>query len=82
MIGMGLLFSSILIGEKRQRARGLFLLLTLALVVVAPGCGGGGSHASQAPPPDAGTPAGVSTIFVTATSGSVVSTNSFTLVVQ
>jgi hypothetical protein len=82
MIGMGLLFSSILIGGKRQRARGLFLLLILALVVVAPGCGGGGSHASQAPPPDAGTPAGVSTIFVTATSGSMVITNSFTLVVQ
>jgi hypothetical protein len=82
MLGVGLLFSSVLVGGKKQRTRGLFLLLTVALVVVAPSCGGGGSPASKAPPPDLGTPTGVSAIFVSATSGSIVSTSAFTLVVQ
>jgi hypothetical protein len=79
--GMGLLFSFVLVG-KRKSSRGLFLPLILTLVIVVPGCGGGGSSASHNPPPDAGTPTGVSTIVVTATSGSIASTSSFTLVVQ
>jgi hypothetical protein len=81
MIGMGLLLSAVLVGGKRQRARGLFLLLTL--LVVAPGCGGGGGGGgSHNPPPDAGTPTGVSTVLVTATSGAMAGTTGFTLVVR
>ena len=83
--GIGLLLAStVLVGGKRQRVRGLFLLLTLLLLVVAPSCGGGGSSSggSHLPPPNPGTPIGTSTVLVTATSGSTVSTSSFTLVVQ
>jgi len=82
MLGMGLVLSSVLVGGKKQRTRGLFLLLSVALVVVAPSCGGGGNPATKAPPPDLGTPTGISTVLVNATSGSIVSTNAFTLVVQ
>ncbi len=82
MTGLGLLVSGLLATGKRQSARGSYLLPMLILLVVVPGCGGGGSSASHNPPPDAGTPTGVSTVVVTATSGSVVSTSSFTLVVQ
>jgi hypothetical protein len=71
----------LLVAGKQQPARGLFLLLTLALIVGALGCGGG-SHTPPPPPPDPGTPSGASTVVVTATSGSIVSTSSFTLVVQ
>ena len=82
MFAVGMLLSSVLVSGKR-RARGLFLFLTLMLLVVAPGCGGGSSSTPiHNPPPDAGTPTGVSTVFVTATSGSIVSTTGFTLVVQ
>jgi len=81
IVGLGLLFSSLLVAGKQQPARGLFLLLTLALIVGALGCGGG-SHTPPPPPPDPGTPSGASTVVVTATSGSIVSTSSFTLVVQ
>lgn len=86
MAGMGLLlFSSVLLGGKRQRTRGLFLMLTLMLLIVAPGCGGGSSSkggGTTGPPPNAGTPTGTSTVFVTATSGSTTSTTAFVLVVQ
>jgi len=83
MMGMALFFSTLLTAGKRERRRGFFLLLMLMLVVVAPSCGGGsGGGGSHNPPPDAGTPTGVSTIFVTATSGSIVSTTGFTLIVQ
>jgi hypothetical protein len=77
IVGLGLLFSSLLVAGKQQPARGLFLLLTLALIVGALGCGGG-SHTPPPPPPDPGTPSGASTVVVTATSGSIVSTSSFT----
>ncbi len=84
MMGLGaLLFSTVLIGGKQQRTRGLFLPLLLVLIVVAPGCGGGSSGGgNHNPPPDPGTPTGVSTVLVTATSGSITSTTGFTLVVQ
>jgi len=85
MAGIGLLLgSTVLLGGKRQRVRGLFWLLTLLLLVVAPSCGGGGSNGggSHLPPPNPGTPTGTSTVLVTATSGTTVSTNAFTLVVQ
>lgn len=82
IMGMGLFLSTVFASGKRQRARGCLLLLMLLLVVVAPGCGGGSSSGSKPPPPDPGTPTGVSTVFVSATSGSTVSTTGFTLVVQ
>ena len=84
IMGMGLaLFSTVLVSGKRQRVRGLFLLIMLMLLVVTPGCGGGsGGGGSHNPPPNPGTPTGVSTVFVTASSGSTVSTSAFTLVVQ
>jgi hypothetical protein len=82
MTGLGLLVAGLLVNGKRQCARGSYLLLVLILLIVVPGCGGGGSSASHNPPPDAGTPTGVSTVVVTATSGSIQSTASFTLVVQ
>jgi hypothetical protein len=84
IMGIGLaLFSTVLLSRKRQRVRGLFLLIMLMLLVVTPGCGGGsGGGGSHNPPPNPGTPTGVSTVFVTASSGSTVSTSAFTLVVQ
>ena len=84
IMGIGLaLFSTVLVSRKRQRVRGLFLLIMLMLLVVTPGCGGGsGGGGSHNPPPNPGTPTGVSTVFVTASSGSTVSTSAFTLVVQ
>jgi hypothetical protein len=80
MIGMGLLLGSVLLSGKGQRGHGLILLLTLMLLVVVPGCGGGSGNSG--PPPTTGTPVGQSTVVVTATSGSTVSSSSFTLVVQ
>ncbi len=81
MMGMGLLFSVVLVGGKQQRARALFLLVMLLLIVTVPGCGGG-SGGSHTPPPNAGTPPGVSNVTVTATSGTSVSVTGFTLSVQ
>jgi hypothetical protein len=81
MMGMGLLLGSVLISGKQQRGGGLFLLLTLMLLLVVPSCGGGSSGSSGLPP-NPGTPAGQSTVVVTGTSGSTISSTSFTLVVQ
>jgi len=80
MMGMGLLLGSVLVNRKGRRGRGLFLLLTLMLLVIVPGCGGGSG--SSGPPPNPGTPAGQSTVVVTGTSGSTISSTSFTLVIQ
>ena len=82
MMGLGLV-SLVLFGGKRHRARLCFLLLVLGLLVTVPSCGGGGGGSrNHAPPPDLGTPTGVSNVVVTATSGSKVSQAGFTLVVQ
>ncbi len=77
-----MIFSVVLIGLPRRRAPlGLFLLL--ALIVVAPACGGGSStHTPPPPPPNPGTPVGVYTVNVMATSGSATSTTSFALNLQ
>jgi hypothetical protein len=80
IMGMGLLFSITLVGGKQRRARACFLLLMLMVIVVVPSCGGGGG--SKGPPPNPGTPTGTSNVVVTATSGSTISTSSFTLAVQ
>ena len=44
LMGLGLLFSVVLVGGRQQRARALFLLTLLMLIVTVPGssCGGGG----------------------------------------
>lgn len=82
MMGMGLLFSVVLMSGKQQRAQAMFVLVTLLLVVTLPGCGGGGGGGPKPPPPNTGTPPGVSNITVTATSGTSVSQTGFTLAVQ
>ena len=84
IMGMGLIFSSVLLGGKRSFARMTFLLLALITVTLV-GCGGGGSSGgggTTGPPPNSGTPAGTSNVVVTATSGSIVSQTGFTLVIQ
>ncbi|HEX4782726.1 MAG TPA: Ig-like domain repeat protein, partial [Candidatus Sulfotelmatobacter sp.] len=81
MMGMGLLFSVVLVGGRRRRAQTVLLVMMLLLIVTVPGCGGGGGG-SHTPPPNSGTPPGVTNIAVTATSGSTVSQTGFTLSVQ
>jgi hypothetical protein len=80
--GLGLLLSTIAVGRRQHRVRGLLLLLTLALVIVAPACGGGGSSGPPPPPPNPGTPKGTYSITVSATSGSIVSKTGFALIVR
>jgi hypothetical protein len=74
---MGLFLPAIfLVGTKR---RNIGLPLILLLLMLIPACGGGGGHK---PPPDPGTPAGTSSVTVSATGGAIVSQTGFTLVVQ
>lgn len=82
-MGMGLLFSVMLVGGKpqRERARAYLLLTLLMLILMVPACGGGGGG-PKPPPPNTGTPPGVSTVTVTATSGTSTSQAGFTLAVQ
>jgi subtilase family serine protease len=81
---LGLFFSVVLLGApKGRRARGMFLCLMLCLLVSVPGCGGGSSNSTPpAPPPVVSTPAGSYNVFVTATSGSAMSSTGFALAVQ
>ena len=81
LMGLGLLFSVVLVGGKQQRTRAMFLLIMLMIVTV-PGCGGGGGGGTKPPPSNSGTPPGVSNVTVTATSGTSVSQTTFTLSVQ
>ncbi len=67
---------------KRRGSFNLLALLFCALVITALGCGGGGSSPAAnmpPPPPPPPTPAGVYTVVVTATSGSLTHKLSFTL---
>ena len=86
MLGLGVPLSVAVVSWKQVRRRFLLLLTLMLVVLIIPSCGGGGSRGSgggsKSPPPNAGTPAGSSNIVVTATSGSIVSTSSFVLVVQ
>jgi Pro-kumamolisin, activation domain/Bacterial Ig-like domain (group 3) len=77
-----MLFSVVLIGLPGKRRLSLFLMALLALIVLAPACGGGGSSAPPPPPPVPATLAGTYNVVVNATSGSVISSTGFTLVVQ
>jgi len=72
---------------KRRRSLNLLAVLFCALMVTGVGCGGGGSSTSTPPPPappppPSPTPAGIYTVVVTATSGSLKHTVSFTLNVE
>ncbi len=77
-----MLFSVVLIGLPGKRRLSLFLMALLALIVLAPACGGAGSSAPPPPPPVPATLAGTYNVVVNATSGSVISSTGFTLVVQ
>jgi uncharacterized repeat protein (TIGR01451 family) len=66
---------------SRPRFASAMLIVTLLFTASAiAGCGGGGT--TNTPPPATGTPAGTSTIIVTAQSGSLVHTTTVTLTVQ
>jgi subtilase family serine protease len=80
-VGIGLLFSVVLMGGTKRQLRGACMFLLMLAVIGVPGCGGGGGG-SKGPPPNPGTPAGSYNIAVSATSGSSVSTSGFLLVVQ
>jgi hypothetical protein len=66
--------------SKRRRASMLLSLMVAGLLTLS-ACGGGGGSSNK-PPPDPGTPFGKSTVVVTATSGGLKHTASFTLNVQ
>jgi hypothetical protein len=67
--------------EFRRRGRSVLALMAFALLITIAGCGGGsgggGGHNQ-----DPGTPAGSSVVTVTATSGSIRHSTTFTLTVQ
>jgi pro-kumamolisin-like protein/Big-like domain-containing protein len=72
---------------KRKRSFNLLALLFCALIITGVGCGGGSSGTSTtptppAPPPSTPTPAGNYTVVVTAASGSLKHSVSFTLNVE
>ncbi len=73
----------VLVGNRRRR-RFPFVLTLLILLMFVPGCGGGSSNSSSTSTSHSnpGTPTGTYNIVVTATSGSMVSTTGFTLVLQ
>jgi hypothetical protein len=72
---------------KQRRSLNLLAVLFCALMVTGVGCGGGSSGTSTtptppAPPPSTPTPAGTYTVVVTAASGSLKHSVSFTLSVE
>ena len=81
----GLLWFSV--PARRRKSLNLLVLLFCALTITGVGCGGGNSSSSSAvtppaPPALPPTPAGIYNVVVTATSGSLKHTVSFTLNVQ
>ena len=67
---------------KKGRWSALLSLLALAFLLTLPNCGGGSSSSGGGPQIDQGTPPGAYSVTVTATSGNLSHTASFTLVVQ
>jgi hypothetical protein len=80
MGGLGTMaFGFVLIGgEKRRRWSILLGLTVVGLLLFLPACGGGGSGGGGTP----GTPMGMSTVTVTATSGGLSHGTTFMLIVQ
>ncbi|MCU1299391.1 MAG: Peptidase propeptide [Acidobacteriaceae bacterium] len=68
--------------KKRRGCRSLLSLAVFAFLLSVPACGGGGGNSGGGGHIDPGTPAGTSTVTVTATSGTITHTATFTLVVQ
>jgi hypothetical protein len=64
-----------------RRARTVLMLMLFALLLTIAGCGGG-SSGGGGHNQDPGTPAGSSVVIVTATSGSITHSATFTLTVQ
>ncbi len=67
---------------KKRRSGALLSLLVLASLLTLPNCGGGSGSSGSGPQIDPGTPPGAYSVTVTATSGKLSHTASFTLVVQ
>lgn len=82
MLAVGMLFSTVLVVDKKQITRGISLLVLAAATMTIVSCGGGGSRTPPPPPPNPGTPTGIYNVIVSATGGSIVSSTGFTLVVQ
>ncbi len=83
--GFGVSLSCVfLIGAapKKRRWGALWSLLALASLLTLPNCGGGSGSSGSGPQIDPGTPPGAYSVTVTATSGNLSHTASFTLVVQ
>jgi len=77
---LGLMVSA---GNRKRRWRGgLGLVVVLALTLCAPGCGGGSSSSNSGKTGNPGTPAGTTSVTVTATAGSVTNPVQITLTVQ
>lgn len=79
--GFGLAFACVFLpgGLRRRRRSALPALAVVTLLVMGPGCGGGGGGGGHTDP---GTPAGSYNVTLTATSGSLTHSTTFTLVVQ
>ena len=66
-------------GSRRRVWRRLLSLMAIACLITIASCGGGGSGGGNMDP---GTPAGSSTVTVTATNGTLTHTATFTLAIQ
>jgi hypothetical protein len=79
---LALLFAWLRARQRRTRwAHALALSAAVLLAALMVSCGGG-SSGPPPPPPNPGTPLGTSTVSVTATSGTVVRSTTFTLTVR
>lgn len=81
--GLGLAFACVFFtgGLRRCRRSVLPALAVVTLLIMGSGCGGGGASGGGGRT-DLGTPAGSYNVTVTATSGSLTHSTTFTLVVQ
>jgi hypothetical protein len=68
-------------GSRRRAGKRVLALIAVSCVVTIVGCGDGGGHSSGGNT-DPGTPAGSSTVTVTAVNGTLTHTTTFTLTVQ
>jgi hypothetical protein len=85
MTGFGVSLACVVLmgaAPKKRRWSSLLSLLALASLLTLPNCGGGSASSGSGPPIDPGTPSGAYSVTVTATSGNLSHTASFTLVVQ
>lgn len=69
-------------GSRRRARTTVFSLITVAFLITIGGCGGSGSGGGGGGSRDPGTPVGLSTVIVSATSGTLTHTATLTLNVQ